>query len=72
MARERSTPAWKRALRFLREVRDELAKVLWPTRKELLTYTFVVLVTVVLLGAFVYGLDVGFSFLTSRLFVDRP
>ena len=71
MAHERPTPAWRRAFRFLREVREELAKVLWPTGKQLLTYTIVVVVTVVLLGAFVYGLDLGLSFLTSRLFVHR-
>ncbi|MGH2739640.1 MAG: preprotein translocase subunit SecE [Actinomycetota bacterium] len=42
---------------FLREVRQELRKVNWPTRRELLTYTIVVLFTVVLLTSIVFGLD---------------
>ena len=46
---------------FLKEVRQELRKVLWPTRRELITYTIVVLVTVVVLTAYVFGLDVVFS-----------
>jgi len=46
---------------FLKEVRQELKKVLWPTRRELITYTIVVLVTVVVLTTYVFGLDVVFS-----------
>jgi preprotein translocase subunit SecE len=42
---------------FLREVRQELKKVAWPTRRELLAYTLVVLVSVVVLTSFVFGLD---------------
>ena len=49
------------ARQFLKEVRQELKKVLWPTRRELITYTIVVLVTVVVLTTYVFGLDVVFS-----------
>jgi preprotein translocase subunit SecE len=54
---------------FLRSVREELAKIVWPTRRELVAYTIIVVVTVVLIGAFVYALDYGFSETVSRLFV---
>jgi preprotein translocase subunit SecE len=43
--------------RFLREVYDELRKVVWPTMGELYRYTLVVIFTVVLLGAFIGGTD---------------
>ena len=49
------------ARQFLKEVRQELKKVIWPTRKELVTYTIVVLATVIALTSFVFGLDVVFS-----------
>jgi len=49
------------ARQFLKEVRQELRKVIWPTRKELATYTVVVLLTVVVLTSYVFGLDVVFS-----------
>lgn len=42
---------------FVREVRTELKKVAWPTRQETIRYTIIVFVTLVLLTAFVAGLD---------------
>jgi len=46
---------------FLKEVRVELSKVDWPTRRELVSYTIVVLVTVSVLTAYVFGLDTAFT-----------
>jgi preprotein translocase subunit SecE len=46
---------------FLKEVRLELKKVDWPSRQELISYTVVVLVTVVVLTSFVFVLDLAFS-----------
>jgi preprotein translocase subunit SecE len=42
---------------FLRDVYDELRKVVWPTGGELYRYTLVVLFTVVFLGIFIGGTD---------------
>jgi preprotein translocase subunit SecE len=50
-----------RFARFLREVVSELRKVIWPTRKEMITYTVVVIVFVVFMVALVAGLDVLFA-----------
>ena len=50
----------KRLMRFLREVVAELRKVIWPTRKNLVTYTIVVLVFVTVMVALVFGLDAAF------------
>ena len=44
-------------VRFLREVYEELRKVVWPTPAELYRYTLVVIFTVVLLGTFIGGVD---------------
>ena len=52
---------------FLKEVRQELRKVDWPTRQETVAYTIVVLVSVVVLTSFVFGLDYGFSKLIVKL-----
>jgi len=59
-------PSKHRWVRFLREVRDELAKVVWPNRREVVTYTVVVILTVLAVGLFVFGLDV----LLSRMIVE--
>ena len=50
-----------RLMRFIREVRAELRKVIWPTRKELVTYTAVVIVFVSVMTALVAGLDIAFA-----------
>ena len=46
---------------FLREVRAELRKVAWPTRGEVINYSTVVLVTLVLLMGLILVLDYGFA-----------
>ncbi|WP_424189951.1 preprotein translocase subunit SecE [Actinokineospora sp. G85] len=48
---------FSRIFRFLREVVAELRKVIWPTRKQMVTYTAVVLVFVAFMVALVSGLD---------------
>jgi preprotein translocase subunit SecE len=53
---------------FLRQVIAELRKVVTPTRKELISYTGVVIAFVVVMMAIVYGLDFGFSALVVLLF----
>lgn len=58
----------KRLERFLREVVAELRKVIWPTRKQLVTYTIVVLVFVSFMVALVAGLDTVFHLGVAALF----
>ncbi|MGH2528669.1 MAG: preprotein translocase subunit SecE [Actinomycetota bacterium] len=61
--RKRTSPR-----QFLKEVRQELKKVNWPTRQELFAYTVVVLVSVTVLTSFVFGLDFLFSKLVLKVF----
>ena len=53
---------------FLRQVVNELRKVVTPTRRELFSYTGVVLVFVVIMMALVYGLDQLFAFGVTWVF----
>ena len=53
-------------LRFFRETFDELRKVAWPTPAELYRYTLIVLVTVVVLAAFIAAVDEGLKEVTRR------
>ena len=54
--------------RFYREVVAELRKVIWPTRRELVTYTTVVVVFVSMVVAIVAGLDLLFARLVLTVF----
>jgi preprotein translocase subunit SecE len=47
--------------KFLRDVRVELRKVTWPTRKDLFQSTIVVIVAVAIAGAYTGALDFMFS-----------
>ena len=45
------------ARQFGREVVAEMRKVLWPTRQQVVTSSIVVLIVVLVMVAYVYGLD---------------
>ena len=51
----------ERTVEFSREVRNEMAKVAWPNRREVVKYTVVVFVTLVFMTSLVFGLDAGFA-----------
>jgi preprotein translocase subunit SecE len=46
---------------FFTEVRSELKKVTWPSRKEVYSTTLVVIATSILFGFYLWGLDLVFS-----------
>ena len=54
--------------RFVRESVSEMRKVLWPSRSELITYSVVVIVFVVIMVAVVAGLDIGLAKLVLQIF----
>ena len=60
--RERKSP-----LAFAGDVRGELRKVAWPTRREVANYSVVVLLTLVILISLIFVLD--FFFAKSILFL---
>lgn len=53
---------------FLRQVVAELRKVVWPTREQLVTYFWVVLVFVLVIMTFVSLLDLGLGRLVFEIF----
>ena len=53
---------------FYRQVVAELRKVVWPTRKELLTYTWVVIVFVSVVATIVAIFDLAFAKLVLKVF----
>jgi preprotein translocase subunit SecE len=60
---ERTSPAV-----FVREVRAELRKVIWPTRKELITYTTVAVIFILIMVGIVTGVDTVFTRLVFAVF----
>ncbi|MBI2334175.1 preprotein translocase subunit SecE [Candidatus Daviesbacteria bacterium] len=52
---------------FLKEVRGELNKVVWPTREQTVRYTILVIVVAFAVGAVLGGLDYILTLLTDFL-----
>jgi preprotein translocase subunit SecE len=67
-AKDSVTGWYGRSRRFLSEVRNETARVTWPSRKEVYATTFVVILTSIFFGVYLYGVDVAFSAIVSWIF----
>ena len=52
---------------FIRQVRAEGSKVVWPTRKETITTGVMVLILTAILGLFFFAVDSAFSALVQFL-----
>jgi preprotein translocase subunit SecE len=52
---------WQRAGEFFAEVRSEMKRVTWPTRREVYATTLVVILTSVFFGVYLFGVDLMFS-----------
>jgi preprotein translocase subunit SecE len=61
--RRRTTP-----VQFVREVRDEMRQVAWPSREELINYTSVVLTTLIIMISLIFVLNLAFGKLITDLF----
>ena len=59
---------WGRSRRFLSEVRNELARVTWPSRKEVYATTFVVIVVSIFFGVYLWGVDLLLNGLVAWIF----
>jgi preprotein translocase subunit SecE len=52
---------------FLKEVGNELVKVAWPTRSEVIKLTMIVILVSLVIGIYVGGLDMIFTKMTDLL-----
>ena len=54
--------------KFLNEVKSELAKVVWPTKKELIGSTIISLIFIFVFTVYLGALDYIFRSLVERIF----
>ena len=60
---DRATPR-----EFLKQIREELRQVAWPTRPEVVNYTLIVLFVLIFMTTLIFGLGAGFSKFVTFLF----
>jgi preprotein translocase subunit SecE len=58
---------WKRFINYLRDVRNEAKKVTWPSRREVINTTLVVIMAVVFFGFYLFLWDVIFSWILTKV-----
>ncbi len=63
----KNTPG--KTISFLKDVQLEVKKVNWPTRKETLKYTLIVIGVSAVVAAFLGGLDYIFSTLLNKFII---
>ena len=59
--KDQNLSIFARLKKYMREVRQEMKKVAWPSNEELMTYTIVVFGMTTILTVVVFGLDWAFN-----------
>ncbi len=54
---------------FLKETKNEMRHVVWPSRRRTIAYTAIIIVLSLILGYVLNGFDVGFQALLGHLIV---
>ena len=67
-ARESVTGWWGRSRRFLAEVRNEMARVTWPSRRPGYAAPLVVILTSIFFGLYLFGVDLVLDRLIRLIF----
>jgi preprotein translocase subunit SecE len=62
------TDMFRRLIKFVKEVRNELKRVSWPSREEIRGSTTVVIVIVLILAVFIGLVDRALTYLISFIF----
>lgn len=58
---------FKKSARFFKDLRGELKKIVWPTRKQIINNTIVVCVIMIISAGFIFGIDTILGYLVNLL-----
>jgi preprotein translocase subunit SecE len=62
------TAWWTNARTFFTEVRNEMRRVTWPSRKEVYATTLVVLLTAIFFGLYLWGIDLALDQIVRAIY----
>lgn len=65
---EKKLSFFKKVVKYFKDLKSEFKKVVWPTKIQVFNNTLVVLVTMCVVGLFVFGLDTAFLKLLGLAF----
>lgn len=58
---KKSAPKQHKVTKYFRDLKSEFKKVVWPTKKQVIHNTWIVLVTVICTSVFIFALDSGLA-----------
>ena len=61
---------WGNSRNFITEVRNEMKRVTWPSKKEVYATTVVVILTSAFFGLYLWGLDLALTWAVNWLFAQ--
>ena len=61
---------WQTSRNFLTEVRNEMKRVTWPSRREVYATTIVVIITSAFFGLYLFGLDILLNWAVNWVFTQ--
>ena len=59
---------WSRGTEFIAEVRSEMKRVTWPSRREVYATTIVVILTSMFFGVYLFGVDIALGRIVQTIF----
>jgi preprotein translocase subunit SecE len=62
MAEMKEKKKGNKIFRFFTEVKSEMKKVVWPTKKQIINNTLIVFAAVAVIGVFIWVLDLVFQY----------
>lgn len=51
---------------YLKETKEELGRIIWPSRQETVRFTIIVIVASVIIGAYIAGVDFALATLAEK------
>ena len=67
--KEKKPGIFKSILNFLKSVKSEMSKVVWPTKKDMIKYSIATVVFIVIFAVYFYGIEVLMAWLKSIIVV---
>ena len=61
----------KNFIKFFKEVRSELKKVIWPSRTQLTNNTVTVIACCIIVGAIIWAADLGLTTLIEKFLTGK-
>ena len=66
-AKKKGPGFFKGVARYFRDLKSEMKKIVWPTRKQVVNNTLVVICVCLVVGLFIWGLDFGLAKIVELL-----